>query len=1609
MPRRMAFGTCLLIVFLLSNALSNAGPLLANNETKVSHQTAVYPLSAELSDSPTNGQSLVAVGDKIDYEAKLMLPPEASVPVENIQFQVDLDKSLTQSADFQTTPLAYNDTYTLASDSLVQVPANIGLLAGSGTSGAIYKNTLAADQDFDATPGVMAVAQAINTDNGTVFLAPDGSFSFENKTGARNFSDTFVYTIVDEEGETDQGSVTLTFESEGVIFVNNQAAQAGNGTLEQPYQTLNQALSAADKRCDVIFLFASPQPYQTEAVQLADCQKLIGQDYGPYSFAEITGLDAVAPAATGSNRPIISCSRFADYLSGVNPSRFFPTTNQGCITLAQNNVVAGISIRNPESTQKGIAGENVDTFWGFNLSILNSDGISLSCNDDQAHTIRLTDQVSVQNYGFIGMDVVGFGNSSTASGRSCAINLAVNQLDISDSQNGAAEAIHLISQRTTTVHAYFHQTSSQNIAETVLRAATFDDGNIQLRVTNANFQQFDSVGIYLENYIFRSDVSEEGGVQASISSSTLIPNKNGRAFAASHQGNRPTTIALSQNTVGSLNVQSDGFTVYGTGLGQLNVTVTENDLRSSGSPAPNLPSDLSHQQYSTIYFENMMADTVACFSAQANTSVAGRNFGLDTDSPAIRLKAGPAAGVQVAGWDGYGGIDGAEQALETLNPDAELGAGLETLGGGEFMAGNCPLPSIEHDADWVNTGHNQPLIQAASRLVANSQPVSVPVLPAGKSVLISFSATVNDNAPAADYVSAQGVYTISDLSDTFTTIDPEPLLNFPNDGRTKTELEPVPPTLQFNNGVVAEETGQITIDLTLSEPSAEPITLSAVSKDGTANAGTDYTPVDQTVIFAPGQTEATLDLYVLTDTLVESDERFFITLTAGAGSTVIIPGDIQITIQDSPPQQTVPTLILPDVSIDESEESAFLNISLSTAAAEPIEVNYVTVSGSAVAGTDFLEKSGTLTFNVGMSQQVLDLAIIDDTSEENDEVFFVNFSANSAAQVNIIDTKSQITIRANDQISSIPTLVVENITVSEGAGTVQIPLTLSEPSSQPITIWYAPQAGSAMANSDYVPLAGEVVFPAGTTAATAMVQLVDDQLVEDFEFFTVLLEAAPSSSVSIPLDQVIISVEDDDEPAGPLQLSAPDVQTSENSTAATITVQLNEPAAENVLITFETYDGSAVSPDDFAATSGTVLIVAGNQTTSFDIPLVDDDIDEIDEYFYVRFAADNPSQVEIKNPEMAVTIVDNDQILIYAGHVTGNVIRVIEDEGAAQVDVVLSRASSETVEVNIETSNLLAMAGEDYTAIPSTTLVFAPGEVRKTVSIPIIDDGITAEGFERFRLNMSGPINADIFGNDYAEIVIVDNDNSIPWIYFEFADYAIYEDMDNDPATASELVVAVQLSHAVTDDVTATVITSNGTAEAPGDFQALNQEITIPAGSRDATVTVSVNEDGISERPETFLLVFDSGTSGAIVDPTQSSTTVTIADGTPPVVRVNNLATIQRTQPLNGTATFQLQLVGNVILPVRFNIGVQNQTDPQAISNHDGAARQWHQLNPGTKSFAYNLPLEVTNLSGAAVDDPLFEMSLAGLNGAVKADTAGVTVIQGFEPKHKLFLPFISK
>ncbi len=106
--------------------------------------------------------------------------------------------------------------------------------------------------------------------------------------------------------------------------------------------------------------------------------------------------------------------------------------------------------------------------------------------------------------------------------------------------------------------------------------------------------------------------------------------------------------------------------------------------------------------------------------------------------------------------------------------------------------------------------------------------------------------------------------------------------------------------------------------------------------------------------------------------------------------------------------------------------------------------------------------------------------------------------------------------------------------------------------------------------------------------------------------------------------------------------------------------------------------------------------------------------------------------------------------------ISNNNASVNEPAGSVTINVVLNASSTATISANYTTADSTALAGADYTAV-SGTLTFAPGELSKTIVIPILDDA-NAESTETIKLILDHPINAAIIGG-LSLIYILDDES----------------------------------------------------------------------------------------------------------------------------------------------------------------------------------------------------------------------------------------------------------
>lgn len=95
------------------------------------------------------------------------------------------------------------------------------------------------------------------------------------------------------------------------------------------------------------------------------------------------------------------------------------------------------------------------------------------------------------------------------------------------------------------------------------------------------------------------------------------------------------------------------------------------------------------------------------------------------------------------------------------------------------------------------------------------------------------------------------------------------------------------------------------------------------------------------------------------------------------------------------------------VSRQYGNSNARFYVDLNGTSTGSVSVNYATVSGTAVAGTDFVAASGTLTIPVGQTEGYIDVTIIGDSLRQNQQAFQVQLSTPVNCSISV-DTASAI-------------------------------------------------------------------------------------------------------------------------------------------------------------------------------------------------------------------------------------------------------------------------------------------------------------------------------------------------------------------------------------------------------------------------------------------------------------------------------------------------------------------------------------------------------------------------------------------------------------------------
>ena len=596
---------------------------------------------------------------------------------------------------------------------------------------------------------------------------------------------------------------------------------------------------------------------------------------------------------------------------------------------------------------------------------------------------------------------------------------------------------------------------------------------------------------------------------------------------------------------------------------------------------------------------------------------------------------------------------------------------------------------------------------------------------------------------------------------------------------------------------------------------------------------------------------------------------------SSATNAVITNSNAVITIAANDQITGVPNASVREVVVDEKAGTALFTVFLDKPADANVSVNWTTNGITATSGSDFTASGGTLVFTPGQTAQSFEVPISDDALAEGDEIFGVTLSG--ASGLAIAQGTATGRIVANDApLVSQPVINVENVVVDESAGFIEFVVRLSAPSAQQVGVTYAVNNTTTTSDDVNQSIDGTLVFAPGETARVIRVDIADDSIFEPSESFYLQL-SNPSNAV-VGQTYAFGTIFANDSTAGTPLVGLRDVRVDEKAGVARFVVWLDKPSTDVVRVNYSTSGDTATAGSDYQDSQGTITFLPGETMRTLSVPIIDDTTAEGVERFSVSL--NSPVGMVIGQGTAYAFIAPSDNPV--ASNPTITLESAVMDESQAYVDVVvrLSAPSSQQVSVQIRDSydgNLY----QEYAYGYSSTLVFAPGEIEKTVRYIVHDDS-ASDPAEPFSVYLQTPVNA-VLGNSDALVTIAANDGAsgTPFV-------AIADTMVDEKSGLAAFVITLDRPSVDVVSVTWAAAAGTGGAASGSDFTPSGGSVVFAPGETTRTVYVPIIDDVTAEGFEYFTVQLTNVVGAAL---TKSEATAWIApnDATAvgtPVVRV---------------------------------------------------------------------------------------------------------------------------
>ena len=468
-------------------------------------------------------------------------------------------------------------------------------------------------------------------------------------------------------------------------------------------------------------------------------------------------------------------------------------------------------------------------------------------------------------------------------------------------------------------------------------------------------------------------------------------------------------------------------------------------------------------------------------------------------------------------------------------------------------------------------------------------------------------------------------------------------------------------------------------------------------------------------------------------------------------------------------------------------------------------------------------------------------------------------------------------------------LSIADATAFEGAGVVELVVSLNATSDSATSFYYRTQDGSASATVDYLSVTKKTAaIAAGKSTTIIYIVIIDDKKVEDAESFVVKIFDSSSNSL---LDTATATIKIDDLPS----LAIANASALENAGRIKFTASLSEVFPNNIVsFDYATIAGSASADIDYTSVSSTASIQAGNTTAEIFVDIINDasiEGDEGDEVFEVKIS--NPVNTTISK-ELALGVIKGELASLFIADATA-----LENAGRIKFVVTLSQLHPETVFFDYRTIAGSASATIDYTSVSSGRATIDIGDTTAEIFINIINDA-SVEDDETFYLEISSPQpNIPISRASARGTIKID----------ELPSLAITD------ATALEDAGSIKFLVSLSEAFAGNIVSFNyriiaGSASADLDYLPYPRTVSINAGEATTELSVAIINDTLIEDDET-LFVEISNPYNATINKNRARATGTIKIDDLPMLTIADATAFESDSSIKFTVSLSEAFPGN--------------------------------------------------------------------------------------------------